>query len=229
MSDKVKLSRKDLKKPDEFLLFTGRAYNWVQENQRAVIYGIIIIFVIVIGIVLTVNYNHKVEQSAANIVFELEQNYDAMKDKTGQERQELRQKVDESIENILEDYPSSDSAAIAYIYRANMLYEEGKYEDAVKNYEFARDDLSSNRKASALILMNLGYSYEAMNDNKNACDYFQKAAKIENAPARDITFYKAGSCLAGLGRMEEAKSYYRMLISDYPDSKFKDRLRAIVN
>lgn len=231
--DKLRITRKDLKKPDEFILFTTKAYHWAILHQMQIFYGLISLFIVVIVVVFLQNYRFKQESKASNILYEANLNMEEATKKKGskpddKDYNDLIKKSLDGYDLVLKKYPSSKSASFVHFYKGNLFFEDGKYKDAIESYQKALKSFKKEERTRGVILTNIAYSYEAMKNWNDACNYFKEASKIGHSPVKDIIYYNIGRCLSKLGNKGEAKKYFGMIASEYPNSKLMEKVNPVL-
>jgi len=104
----------------------------------------------------------------------------------------------------------------SYLYSRgyNLLYEDGKYEEAITYFDKALaidpNDIGS--------LLQKGIALSALGKHEEAITYFDKGLAI-NASYTPLLFNK-GNALADLGKHEEAISYYDKFLAILPNSTY---------
>ena len=228
--EKGRITRKDLKKPDEFILFTTKAYHWAINHQMEIFYGLIGLFVAVITVVLIQNYRVKVESKASNILFEAYSSMEEALKKKGsadaKEFDDLLKKAYENYDLLIKKYPSSKTASVGHFYKGNLLFEEGKYKEALENYQSAFKSLKGDERTKGAILMSIGYTFESLGDYKGAVSNFKDAASLNSTVRKDIIYYKMAECYSKLNQAEEAKKYFKMISAEYPNSKLVEKANS---
>lgn len=110
--------------------------------------------------------------------------------------------------------------------KGSDLFKEGKYEDAIKDFEKAYT-FSSNSYLRPHLIYFMGTSYEKLDNNKEAIKYFKEYLDDYKAKpdAEDLMY--TPQCLYDLaiiydkeGNKEEAKKYAKELEDDYPNTMF---------
>ena len=234
--DNIKITRKDLKRPDEFVLFTTKAYHFAVLNQMRIFYGLIAILVIIAGLVILQNYKMNRESKASNILFEASSSAreifnnntkDQIKPKL-ESREELFNKAITNFDIIIQKYSSTDSAVYANFYKGNLLFQNGKFDEAVNSFKNALKKLSNNERSKGLVLMNIGYSYEGLNNYQEALKFFEEASKLKLSPEKDLLYFKIAGCYLKIGKVAEAQKYYKMILTDYPNSKLIERVNFVL-
>ncbi|MBI5115927.1 tetratricopeptide repeat protein [Candidatus Poribacteria bacterium] len=103
--------------------------------------------------------------------------------------------------------------------KANSLYAEGKYEEALKEYKAAQVDSPNDER----IMFNLGNAQYKLGRYDEALSEYTMSAGDTNPRIRAQSRYNAGNALYRAGKLEEAVEQYRKALENDPndeDSKF---------
>lgn len=160
-----RLTRKDLRQPDEFQALTGEAVSWLQRNQSLVIAvasAMVALAAIVLGIAWNANRRAtaaSTELSAAQVLFD-EKKYGEAAGEYGR---------------VAETYPSTPAGRLAVLYRAHALAHQpdpaaaatayGEYLSASPPTDYLRQEA----------LLGLGRAHEAAGDARAAMDAYRQA------------------------------------------------------
>jgi predicted negative regulator of RcsB-dependent stress response len=184
-----KVSRKELREPDEFQALTSQAADWARSNQSALA-GIIAAVVTVGAIVLGVNWYSQRQADAAGVRLQAAQ---ALFDE--------KKYADAATEfaAVSSEYPRTPSGRLAGLYRAHALAEQPDPAAAATAYA---EYLASSPATDYLrqqALLGLAQASEAKNDGAAAMQAYEQAADIDGpfrTPAR-----------LGLARLEDAAGH----------------------
>jgi TolA-binding protein len=231
--DKIKFTRKDLKRPDEFVLFTTRAYHWVISHQMEIFYGLIALLIIVVGAVFGQGYFSKKEAQAANLLYEADSEAKTARNKLGEEDKtsfeaSLKKALD-SYDEVIKRYPSSKAAGEAYFAMGNLNFDADKYNEAAGSFRKAEAFFKSNERARGALMMNLGYALEAAKNYREACGTFAAAADLKLFPEKDLACFKAGECFLESGNKELGKRYLDRIVSENPESEIANKARELLS
>jgi tetratricopeptide (TPR) repeat protein len=125
-----------------------------------------------------------------------------------------------------EEYPSSPAADFGQLLTGDILFEQGKYKEAVQAYQKILDRPSAKALAP-MALADLELTQEAAGDYKAAADMAQKfletyadhfmAPPVHGSLAR---------CLAALGEKDKAKAALERIAFLYPQTYWADWAKA---
>jgi len=96
--------------------------------------------------------------------------------------------------------------------KANKLFEEQRYEDALKIYQ----DLYGKDTKNGALAYNMGNAYAAMGEMEKAQDFYSKAIESDNEEARLRAQFNLGNLQMGAKKINEAVDQYVDYLHDRP-------------
>ena len=212
-----KKSRKELlKKTDEFITFTGKLIRFIADYQKQISY--ILCAVVAVALVI-IGYQFFAQRSEAKAFSMLEKTmakYEARKKATSAD--EAYRNVSGEFQRIVEKYGRNAGGKLARITYANISYDAGKYQKAIELYKGALEDFKDNKQVYYLILSDLGYAYQHIEDDRNAARYFEKIASATDSTIRDEALFNLGLIYEKLGDTAKRNQAFQQILSDYPES-----------
>jgi len=195
VAKKVKLTRKQIKAPDEFVTTTTRFVEYCVEHARVIIFSLLgfVAAVLIAAVSFYVMQSHK--QKSVDLLSMAEEIYrkPVVVDPKAVEAsvphfqsvQEKYPKAIESFRQVIDQYPNSHSALMARLYIGNTYYDMTKYADAAQAFEeFVGDKYFKDDAHKSTIywmgMLGLGYSYESQGEKDKALAAFEKIADPTN-------------------------------------------------
>lgn len=201
----AKLSKKELKEPDVFQSGILKITDYISENTTrfySILATSILAIVIAIGIYL---YWNDYQTSATQIYAKAQASM-------------LRNQNTEGIsgdtmiifKELVDKYPHSWSARMAYYHMGNIYYNSGELDNAIASYKkFLSSVRSDDAGIKFLALTSLGYCFEAKKDFKLALDYFEQAQKSNNIGFETIGFRNIARIYEQLNDKKKALENYQ--------------------
>jgi predicted negative regulator of RcsB-dependent stress response len=189
-----RITRKDLKQPDQFITTTGRVLEWIRGHTRHVLYGVLGI-VVLIGLILGwASWKRQREHRAAGL---LQQAMTLSETASGSDRAVDTPETIEKLKVITQRYGGTSAGAQAYLRLGHLYFERGDTAAALAAYEQARQRLPRHHQISiAIATLNMGYAQEAA----GACDQaIANFASVRQSPVA----WLHGEAYLGLGRCHE--------------------------
>ncbi|WP_264534949.1 tetratricopeptide repeat protein [Flavobacterium sp. N1736] len=196
----------------------SRTEDWVAKNQKIIIGLVAGIAVATIGYLAYQKFIEAPKQDeAANEMFVAQQNFQKATD--GVASDSLYKLALNGSEGkfgfikIAEEYSGTDAGNLANYYAGMAYLNTGKFDDAIKYLgEFKSEDLI----LSALAKGAIGDAYSQKNQQKEALEYYVKAAESNKNDFTTPRFLlKAGKTAIALGQKEDALKYLTDIKENY--------------
>ncbi len=207
----TRLTRKDLRQPDEFQTLSRQALEFVEENRNAVIAALTAVIVLLLAIVAYRMISQSREASASAAY--------------AQARALLADKKygDAAVkfEDVASRYGSTSYGSLALLERANALLLADQSADAVTAYERFLQSSPPTDYLRQLAHTRLGYANEKLGKFADAERAFTTATTEPGPFAAEALFGAARNAEAG-GNTDKAKELYTQLLEKHPAAEFRD-------
>lgn len=225
MAEKIKITQKELKKPDRFREAIADAIVFASENYKKmlVIFGAAVFILVVTFVAIAILERR--ELSANSEFTEAIKIYSASD--SGQNSEEALNKF----LDVNKKYPRSNISKIALYYAAEINYNMGKYDEAIKLLKDLIKSGPKNQIVTDAAYLRLGTAYYNKGDWRQAVDYLSNLDK-EGNPYRDQAELYVAQSLEKLGKSGEAEKMYKQLLSGPEnDMKFQiqKKLKSVKN
>ncbi len=225
MAEKVKITQKELKKPDKFREAIANAIVLASENYKKILaaFGAVILILIVVFVIMAVLERREM---SANLAFT-----EAMKIYTGASSGQNSQEALNKFLDVSKKYPHSGVSDVALYYAAEINYNMGKYDEAIK---LLNDLIKSGSKKQIVVdaaYLRLGTASFNKGNWQQSIDYLSKLDK-EGNPYRDQADLYIAQSLEKLGKSGEAEKMYRQILSGSEDNmrlQIQKKLESIKN
>lgn len=206
------LSRKELREPDRFMVFTRRALGFVKERRLLFIVAGAVIVAAIIGISVWQIYKNNQNEQAA-------QHFDnAIKLFRANKHKEAIPEFEK-----VQAYRWSRYAALAYLYEAHnhlATNDLDKATTAAQRFVASTDQNSIYRQIG---LITLGHVKELKTQCQDAIQHYAEAERITGALKESAVLGKA-RCYTGIGDHKSAISAYQQYVKENPNSPIAARL-----
>jgi tetratricopeptide (TPR) repeat protein len=208
---RTKLTRKDLKAPDEFITLTGRMLSSATQHLRAIgliVGGVIACVIVVWGLVA---YVRGIEREAFASLWQIE----------GQ----LRSAADtdvvppasiERLQQITQQFGAGEARDYAWLYLGHARYRQGDYVAAVTAYQQAVAQVQPTNLLWALASLGAAYALEAKGDFRPAQDAYQRVINIKPAGLIVEAYLGKGRAAEQSQDVETAIAAYSAVIEQFP-------------
>ena len=218
---KRRKSRKELlKKPDEFITFTGRAIQFISGYQKPISYALCAVVAIALVIFGYRFFAQRAEAKAFSMLEQTLAKYETRKKATTAD--EAYKLVSEEFQNIVDKYGGNAGGKIARASYANICYNAGDYNKAIELYKRSLNDFKDHPMVYHLILSGLAYGYQQVGDHSNAANYFEKIARATDSNNRDEALFNLGMIYEQLGDTDKSHQAFKQFLSSYPNSMYFD-------
>jgi predicted negative regulator of RcsB-dependent stress response len=212
---RLKVRRKDLRRPDEFETLTGQAAAWADEHRNVVIAAVTAL--VVIGLAFLVVGRWRASRNeAASAAFRAAQ--------TSFEAGQFPQAA-EAFATLASTYPGAPFGRLAGLYRAHALARQGDPGGAAAAYA---DYLATSPDADYLrqeALVGLARAKEGSGDTAAALDAFTQAGALPG-PYRSDALLGEARLLEASGQAEKAHELYAQVLKDTADTELQALLKA---
>lgn len=187
-----RLTRKDMKEPDQFLSVSMRVFHWFQENVKLLMFWALGVMCLVgIFLIWSTWHSHR-EQKARTLFYEAKKSFDtsSRNPDTTDRRRAMAQ-----FDTLVRDYGHTSVSALSYWYLGQLAFEGGDYTTALTSYQHAQRRLShtANTPMTATVTLSMGYAQEAT----GKCD---QAVPNFDTVLHSSAHWLRGEAYMGLGR-----------------------------
>ncbi len=208
-----KISKKEMKE-DKLVTSFYKAKELYTEYQSKIFIGLGVLVIIVAAVILINQSSEKNNLKANALLAKVIPVYDGAQFQEAIDGRKLENIT--GLKEIVEEYGSTDAGEMAKLYLANAYFYLGQFDNAMKYY---KDFGGSGDDFKASSYAGIAACYEAKKDNKEAADYFKKAASVSKANYQNPEFLlKAGINLIALNQNEDAKELFLKIKEDYKTS-----------
>jgi len=211
-----KITKKELKQPDQFQSGASRLLEYIAENRQKVylasgIAGVIVLLLVGWGI-----YQYNYEQHA-NAMYSRAYNSYKLSGYTEDEDKSYREAVT-VYEELIDTYSRSDAARLAYYNMGNIYYALGEIDKSIDAYQSFLKQSKRFGMMTSLAYYGLGYCYEARKDFDNALVSFKNSNKtIEGLHFTSMNYANMARIYEKKGDQTKALEYYKKAMEQTPD------------
>src|SRR3989442_5554023 len=194
---RLKIRRKDLRKPDESEPLAGQAVAWSDEH-RPVVYAVLAVAVVVLAGSLAIGRWRASRNDAAAVAFRSAQaRFDEGK----------FQEAAQDFAYVVERYPGAPFGRLAVLYRAHALARQGDQAAAATAYGEYLASAAVPVYLHQEALVGLARAKEATGDTAGALDAYTQAGALPG-PYRDDALLSAAPLEEAPGHADQARAVY---------------------
>ena len=214
-----RMTRKELKQPDQFISATGQVLGWIRDHTRYILYGVLGV-VVVIGLLIGWSSWQRQRQQRAAVL--LQQAIKLIETASEAERVANTSEAIEHLQVITQRYGSTPSGAQAYWHLGHLYFDQGDTTAALTAYEQARQRLPRQQHIHrALTTLNMAYVQAAA----GACD---EAIPSFEAVRQSPVTWLYGEAYLGIGRCHERNGAPDQAIAIYDQALADAHVTATV-
>lgn len=216
MAKQKKTRKQLLKEPDEFITVTGKAIAFVSEYQNQISYALIAIVAIALIFFGYRFFAQRAESKAFSILGQTQSKYETLKKASS--AIEAYNQVSEAFQSIIKKYGGNAGGKFARVIYANISYDAEQYEKAITLYKKSLNDFKTDKLVYYMILSNLGYAYQQVEDLQNAVIYFEKASSATDSQISEEALFNLGLIYEKLGETDKSKAAFQKIVNNHPNS-----------
>ena len=216
MADKTRLRRKDIKRPDEFITFTGHALTWARQHQQLAIWGGVGVLACLVAIGVASAYRGARERDA---------NADFSRALTKLAANDYSGAASELIETSGR-WEGTGVSPLAGLVGANAALRAGDADKAIT--ELTRLQVDSQDLPSYLqqqLLVSWGAALESKQQWLDAATKYKEATILAGPYTADAMLGEARTRELG-GQADIALEVYRQVYEQFPDLPDRDMVAA---
>ena len=217
---KKRITKKELKH-DPLFTTLGQLEVFYNENKKYISYALTGIVIVVIAIFMFVNNRRANNEKAAAEFGKVFKLYDAAINDPKQYTVLINGQPDRGImglKAIVDNYGGSESGELARFYLADVYFNLGQYDEALKQFDaFSGGD----KLLRASALAGMGGCLEVKKEYEKAASEYEKASSVASNESSAPEYLNAAARCYGLaGEKEKAVTLFKRLKKEYPTSSF---------
>jgi tetratricopeptide (TPR) repeat protein len=209
--NRVKLTRKDLKAPDEFLTLTGRFLELTSQHLRTItlILGIIVALVIVAwaGLAYVRRVQHDAFADLARIETQL---------RTAGNDHHVAPELIAQLQSITQRLGAGEARDYAWLYLGHVHYHLRDYPAAIAAYQQALDRSDPNSLIWPLAALGIGYAWETAGQLEQAQAAYQRVIDAKSAGFVLEAYLGKGRVAEGANHIDQAIAAYTAVLEQFP-------------
>ncbi len=222
-----KISRKELLKgPDEFLTWSAKTVQYVQDNPRKAFTAVAA--VLAIFVVSMAHYAYRQYQISAG--------HETLENACAQYRKAVGSaepvepqawdKILADFDLVVQKYGSSPAGEAALLYSGHVLYKKNDFKGALERYEKMQSTSLAEKGFASLIMYHMAMTRMAMGDYEQAVVLFDRLAKNTGSPYRREAYASIAKIYLTTGKNKEALQAYKQYLKMFPQAPDAPFFRA---
>jgi tetratricopeptide (TPR) repeat protein len=212
MTGAKKIIKKKLKKPDEFINITEKAFLFITHHSKPIAAGGGILLILIVSIFFFQKWERGKEEKAYQMFNSAMETYQMVNASYREESFQEYKNVLEKFIEILTEFPRTSYGKIAILYKGNIDLRLGKFEEAMEAYESFLQKAGKEKLYRSFAMEGLGYAHEGKKDYEKAINVYQKVVDLGERFQSANAYLGLGRCYEKLGRNREALEQYKNFI-----------------
>ncbi|MCJ7664542.1 MAG: tetratricopeptide repeat protein [Desulfobacterales bacterium] len=221
MAAKTRITKKKLKKPDEFITWGSRAMAYGLSHITYILLGVLLVAAIVVASFFWRQHQAAGEEMAFTLLG---------KGITLYEQEGTHEHALPVFSELIKDYPRTKPGKVALLYRGRGYMLQQDYDHAIADFDLFLKR-SSEPFLRAIALNALGNSYWAQGKYQQAIDCFQRVIASGDEWLKPYILVQMGMCWEKLGDKKKAIEAYQESFKLLPSSPWgtvaKTRLQKL--
>ncbi len=224
MATTKRITRKEIRQPDEFMTLSARGIEFAQAHARELIIGVASVIVLGLLIWAASAYSAKKEADASRMLGQVQSLLHPISTSPegGQAPVPTEPTPEETgqaqalLEDLVQNYKRTEASNVARILLGQRHYESRNYDAAIEAYEAFLKKGNRKPELTAMAWEGLAYSHEAKEDFAEAASCYEELSRTSMTNLHGWAYLGMARCYEKLGELEKASDAYRTLITDYP-------------
>jgi tetratricopeptide (TPR) repeat protein len=231
-----KISRKDLKKPDEFVSLTKEVLAWLVEQRMALLLGLSALVVVILTAFGWRWYIESQEQEASRLFMEArkitisqqnpegEQNNPHSGDNSVSENEKYRAAIT-ALEKVKKEFPKTDTAALATFFVGQYSQILGENDKAIESYKeyLAIEGVKGELAPSAI--EGIAICFESKGATEQAKENYKRLCEPPLDKECDRGLYHLARLEQASGKFQEASDNLMSILDKYPKTSLGQEIQ----
>ena len=204
----------------ELLSRTERIWLFAEQHRSAVLIGVLLVCLVAIAIGAIFWLQHQNEQKSLALERQATQLY---LDRSLDDLDASKANLDKAMilyQQILDEYPRSSSAELAWYFLGNARAEQENYAGAIEAYEHYISSFTNNPTLQGLVLQRLGSAYILNGQRQKGLDAYGQVLNIPGALNKDQVLFELAKLEESDNNTSQALIHYKQIQDQYPASPY---------
>jgi len=222
MAEKTRLSRRDLKGPDEFISTFGRTVAWCKENRSKVaagVIGVVAVLALVLGTRAYLQWEEN--KSARDLWPTLNRAQELLQAPFAADPSQLAT-IEQYLQGHVSRYPNTRATVYSFYYLGSIAFFRGNFDLATTQF---RAGIATGKEAGILrylLRQGVASSLEAKGAFDAAAAAYRDAGSVAEADMKTQSRLGEARVLGLAGKKTEAAALYRLILKETPETPLRD-------
>ena len=209
-----KITKKQLKEPDEFITITERTFVFIRQHTKKIAAAGVILLVLILAAVFFQMWEKRKEEDAARafgVALEISGRGTAQaQESSAQDFKAVLEKFDE----IILKFPRTSSGKISLVFKGNILLKLEEYDEAIKTFTIFLDKAGKERLYRYFAWEGLGHAFEGKKDYAKALEAYKKILDIGEGYQLAEAHLSIAYCYEKLNKNKEALENFKAFLNN---------------
>ena len=197
-----------------------RMWLFAEQHRNSVATGILLFCIVATGIVGIFWMENQHEQEALALEHQAGTLYfDRSLDQPEKAKANLEQAIT-LYQKILDEFPHTSSAKLAWYFLGNALIEQENYASAIEAYESSLSSFQNNPTLRSLVMQRLGSAYIITGDRQRGLEVYNQILNLPGVLNEDQVLFEMAKLEESDAHSIQALTYYKQLQDQYPTSPY---------
>ena len=222
MPRKIKVTKKKINEPDEFISTSSMIVEYIKNNYRILMSGAIVVLVLFLMLFGWFYYTRGKEKEAVTLYNQAKRIYQSgtPDQQDTQPRGDRYRSAQEKFEAVYTKYSGTASATAASLYLGDCSYHLQEYDKAIDYYKHFIDTSEKSNYLRCFAFEGLGYCYEEKGDYQKALDYYQESIKESAGAIKELLYLNVARSYEALDDRTNALAFYKKAVEGQGNSLF---------
>ncbi len=233
MPRKIKVVKKKVTEPDEFISTSSVFVDYIKSNYTTIgiVFGVVLLVAL---IAFGWFYHRKGKEKEALVLFnQAKQTFQQITAAGDQSRDVGYRLALQKFEKVSSNYAGTKCAVLSLLYLGDCSYRLKEYDKAIEYYLSFIDKTKRGYYLRYFAFEGLGYCFEEKGDFEKAIDYYNQSLKISDIALQDLVYLNIARCYEALNDKKNALAYYKKVGNGQDDSVFfklaKEKIMTMQN
>ncbi|MEW6347925.1 MAG: tetratricopeptide repeat protein [Thermodesulfobacteriota bacterium] len=214
-----KISRKELlKEPDEFLTWSAKTVQYVEQNPRKAYTAVAVVVAIFALAMAYYSYGQYQIRAGHEALEKVYAQYRQASESTEDVAPDTWDKILADFDAVIQKYGSSPASEVALLYSGHVLYKKDDLKGALQRYEKMQSTSLAEKGLGSLVIYHIAMTRMAMAEYEQAVQLFDSLAKNTGSPYRREAYASIAKIYLTTGKNKEALQAYKQYLKMFPQA-----------
>ncbi len=197
-----------------------RVWLFAERHRAAVLTGILVAGLVAVVLGALLWFQHQREEEALALEDQAAQAYFGRSGDGGEAAKEKLATAERLYRQILEEFPRTNSAQLAWYLLGNVLTEQQQYAEAIDAYQNFIKQAGTHPVLLGLVYQRLGAAYLVNGEREKGIHAYTQVLEIPKTLNKDQVIVELAALEKQENHTDQALAHYKQLVEEHPNSPF---------